>query len=515
MSLEILLRSAATLPPPTGSSVYGAAVYGVSTYGTVGAVPPTISNVIATTLSSTSVQVTWTTDAFADSQVQYGLTPTYSQSTALDSTPVTNHNVTITALQPGTLYHFSVLSTGSTSGLQSSSSDLIFQTSAAPADVLTNFRMLSIGPQQVTVAWDTAALADGRVAYGLTPTYGSSAPYDPTPVLSHQVTVTGLLPNTTYYLQATSVDTSGLLMTSGTLTITTPRPAGRLITWIEPNGTAHVFDPTADPSFRVIQGLKGYGVPPTQWIEDRIPDHDGPLVRNVLYDAREIEVPLLIQSPDYTSLLLKTRALRQWTNVKNGDGTLQIAEPDGTIRQFTCRLKQGLEGQEGQDTSGSTWRKMLLVFRTTSPTPYANWPSALSFSYQQAAASATWFPIFPLVLGGAGIFANPTINNPGDVTAEPVWTLAGPMVNPILTNSTTGAKISMTTSLLSGQSITIDTRFRIKTVTRNDGTKLFSALSSDSALWTLVPGLNQISVQASGTDTTNSAVFLSFVPRTL
>jgi phage-related protein len=493
-------------------STYGVAVYGVDVYGTSSSAP-IISHITVNLIGPTSVQITWQTDVAADTLVQYGLTSAYGQQSALDPTPVTFHAVTLTALQPQTNYYFSVSSTSALSGQNSTIGGQTFNTPAVPTDFLTNFRVLSSGPQQISVGWDTQSPADSQVTYGLLPTSATQV-YDPTPVLSHELAIIGLLPNTPYYLQATSVDTSGFQMVSPQLIATTPLPTGRLFTWIEPNGTAHVFDPTADPTFRVIQGAKGYGTPPTQWIEDRIPEHDGPMVREVLYDAREIEVPLLVQSSDYPTLLQKTRALRQWTNVKNGDGTLQIADPDGSVRQFTCRLKQGLEGQEGQDTSGSTWRKMVLVFRTTGPTPYASWPTSLNFTYVQAAASATWFPIFPLVLGGVGIFAQPTIVNPGDVDAEPIFTIVGPATNPTLTNSTTGAKIALTTALLAGQSITIDTRFRIKAIMRNDGTALFSALSNDSSLWTLVPGVNVLSIVSSGT-TTASQVLLQFTPRGL
>lgn len=496
------------------NSAYGVGTYGVATYGGSTNTPPVISNIAVVQVAATYAQITWSTNVQADTHVLYGLAAPYSNTTALDATPVLNHSVLLVALQPNTTYHFAVVSTAVGTGQTTTSSDHTFSTLAPSANAITNFQTLSIGPQQVTVGWQTTQLSDGQVVYGLTTAYGQQTTTDPAPVLSHQVTVTGLLPNTTYHLQANSSDPSGVDVFSPDLTITTPRPAGRLYTWIEPNGTAHVFDPMSDPSFRVVQGAKGYGTPPTNWLEDRVPQHDGAITRDVLYDTREIEVPLLIQASDYPTLLSKTRLLRQWTNVKSGDGTLQIAEPDGTTRQFTCRLKQGLEGQEGQDVSGPTWRKVLLVFRTTSSTPYANWPSALNFTYQQAAASATWFPIFPLVLGGAGIFAQPTLLNPGDVEAEPIWTLTGPMTNPVLTNVTTGAKISLTLALLTGQTLTIDTRFRIKSVIRNDGTKLFSALSNDSSLWTLAPGVNALTVVASSTSAA-SQLQLSFTPRTL
>lgn len=493
-------------------NTYGAAVYGVATYGAT-QVSPVITNVVASAITSGSATITWTTDVPADSLVEYGLTTAYGSTSALYPTLAGSHSVTLGALQSNTLYHFRVRST-TAAGSTNVSTDQTLQTAVPPPVTLSNFQVASIGPVQVSVTWSTSVPTDSQVDYGLAADYGLQTPLDSTQVSQHQVTIAGLFPNTTYHLRARSNNPNGGTLLSGDLQVQTPRPSGRVFTWIEPNGTAHVLDPSGDADLRVFQGAKGYGTPPTQWLEDRVPQHDGPIVRDVLYDAREIEVPLMVVKPDYPSLLAKVRTMRQWMNVKNGDGSLQIADPDGTVRQFVCRLKQGLEGQEGPDQSGPTFRRFLLVFRTTGPDPYARWPAPIVLTFTQAAATATWFPWVPITLGGVGIFAQPTVVNPGDVEAEPVWTLAGPMTNPVLTNTTTGAKLSLTTALLTGQTLTIDTRFRVKSVIRNDGTKLFSALSNDSALWTLAPGTNTISVVTTGT-TAASQITLQFVPRTL
>jgi hypothetical protein len=56
------------------------------------------------------VTITWRTDVPADSQVQYGPTPTYGTSTFLDRTLVTSHSVVITGLARRAQYFFQVLS---------------------------------------------------------------------------------------------------------------------------------------------------------------------------------------------------------------------------------------------------------------------------------------------------------------------------------------------------------------------------------------------------------------------
>jgi hypothetical protein len=90
---------------------------------------PVISQVAATQITTTSATVSWTTDIPSSSQVLYGTSPTYSQSTTLDPTQVTSHSQTLTGLTPGSTYHFAVQSTGSASNT-ATSGDNTFATMA-------------------------------------------------------------------------------------------------------------------------------------------------------------------------------------------------------------------------------------------------------------------------------------------------------------------------------------------------------------------------------------------------
>jgi glucose/arabinose dehydrogenase/subtilisin family serine protease len=72
--------------------------------------PPVISSVTATDVQSNSARITWITGELADSQVEYGTTTTYGQSTTLDSTLLASHSQTLTGLSPSTLYHYRVRS---------------------------------------------------------------------------------------------------------------------------------------------------------------------------------------------------------------------------------------------------------------------------------------------------------------------------------------------------------------------------------------------------------------------
>lgn len=71
--------------------------------------PTRISSVKATKITSTSVVITWTTNHYSTSKVNYGVTMDYGQDLQSD-TKVHDHSVTITGLKPGTKYFYEVMS---------------------------------------------------------------------------------------------------------------------------------------------------------------------------------------------------------------------------------------------------------------------------------------------------------------------------------------------------------------------------------------------------------------------
>ncbi|HKB07990.1 MAG TPA: fibronectin type III domain-containing protein, partial [Candidatus Polarisedimenticolia bacterium] len=67
----------------------------------------------------TSVVVKWRTDTASNSRVTYGTQPSSLTGTASSSTSTTNHEVTLTGLQPATRYYYAV---GDSATIQASGS---------------------------------------------------------------------------------------------------------------------------------------------------------------------------------------------------------------------------------------------------------------------------------------------------------------------------------------------------------------------------------------------------------
>ncbi len=93
--------------------------------------PPLISNVGVTEITRHEATISWNTDEVATSFVEYGLTPSYSSSTNLDTNLVTSHSQRLTELYPSTLYHYRVTSKDGTDN-EATSQDCTFSTAPKP-----------------------------------------------------------------------------------------------------------------------------------------------------------------------------------------------------------------------------------------------------------------------------------------------------------------------------------------------------------------------------------------------
>lgn len=89
--------------------------------------PLSTTDVASSNITSTGASITWTTNRAADSQVDYGTTSSYGQTTTLDTTMVTSHSVVLSGLSANTEYHYRVRSRDSQTIL-STSGDYTFTT---------------------------------------------------------------------------------------------------------------------------------------------------------------------------------------------------------------------------------------------------------------------------------------------------------------------------------------------------------------------------------------------------
>lgn len=146
-----------------------------ATFTTLTASGVVISNVTASSITSTSAHIQWTTNVPATSQVNFGTTVGYGQMTVLDSTLTTTHTQTLTGLVAGTTYHYRVVSAPQ-SGYSVASGDnsfstagtLVIQTAAGATAVYLNLGQTiqfnayingSTSPSNNSVTWTVSPVS--------------------------------------------------------------------------------------------------------------------------------------------------------------------------------------------------------------------------------------------------------------------------------------------------------------------------------------------------------------------
>jgi len=102
----------------TGDRIYTASA--IVSPGVVDSTPPVISALTASSITTSTASISWTTDEPADTQVEFGLTASYGQSTTLDTSLGNAHAASLVGLQSSTTYHYRVKSRDAASNLATS-----------------------------------------------------------------------------------------------------------------------------------------------------------------------------------------------------------------------------------------------------------------------------------------------------------------------------------------------------------------------------------------------------------
>ncbi len=182
----------------------------------------TDSTPAASTVSATSAAITWTTNIASSSQVVYGPTTAYGQSTPLDNTMVTSHSVTIANLTTGVQYHYKCQSQAA-DGSTSTTADQTFTAGASgdsdpPAVAMTS--PVNGATVSGTVTMAASATASAGVANVQFQLDGNNfgAPVTAAPYSIQWDTTSST--NGNHTVAAVATDTTGVSATSTVETIT-------------------------------------------------------------------------------------------------------------------------------------------------------------------------------------------------------------------------------------------------------------------------------------------------------
>ncbi|RCK79438.1 MAG: hypothetical protein OZSIB_0078 [Candidatus Ozemobacter sibiricus] len=189
-------------------------------------VPFTLSAIAVSNLTATTASITWESTASATSLVEYGPTTAYGfqAPSIVDPFQLTqNHAVSLTGLNPYTLYNFRVRCRDIT-GLEVVSKNYTFMTpqSAAPP-IISDLITTNITQLSALVSWKTDTDSTTVVDYGTeSGRYTMRAVDGGGLTTQHRVTLSGLRGGRTYYYIARSTDAQGREATSTERIFQTP-----------------------------------------------------------------------------------------------------------------------------------------------------------------------------------------------------------------------------------------------------------------------------------------------------
>jgi peroxiredoxin len=178
--------------------------------GTADITLPSIQSVSTSAIAETGATINWGTGEPTTGKVEYWKSETEVPATRLDENLSTSHSVTLTGLEPGTTYYFKITSTNAVGNQATAEGNL---TTLAAADdtapTISAVSSSSITESSATITWNTDEDATSQVEYWETETDVLTTPLDSELSTSHNVKLTGLDDNTTYYLKVISKDASG------------------------------------------------------------------------------------------------------------------------------------------------------------------------------------------------------------------------------------------------------------------------------------------------------------------
>jgi hypothetical protein len=211
-------------------------------------VPPFISGITASSTSSSTENIAWTTNEPATSRVYYATSSSFNPALALsvsNASLVTGHVVGLSGLNANTTYYFRVVSRDASGNVATSTEQSFLTASGADvtAPLLSGIGVTGITTSSASVIWTTNESATTRVYYSTSTPVNSVTAFsyfNAALVVGHAAPLASLLPGTQYRFIVVSADGSGNTATSseGSFVTATPDVTPPVISGITASSTS-------------------------------------------------------------------------------------------------------------------------------------------------------------------------------------------------------------------------------------------------------------------------------------
>jgi hypothetical protein len=263
----------------------------------------------------------------------------------------------------------------------------------------------------------------------------------------------------------------------------------------------------------------GLGLPDVRRMTERGPYQHGDTDLDFRLEPRIINLVCGVFGGDVARYWAVRRALQRLLRPSGVPLALRYTLPTGDIRQIDVVYAGGLTWSS--EDRLITAHRAGFQLRAADPTFYD--PAIISTRYGVGGGGGTWaIPwAIPWQIGSATVNQTQGVTTPGDWESYPIIVVIGPIHNLVITNDATGETLDFTGyNVSAGSTLTIDTRYGIKSVLDNTGASQIHRLSdaSDLATFHLVAhpdtdqGINPIRVTGSNA-TSATEIYVQFQAR--
>jgi hypothetical protein len=177
-----------------------------TTSASTGGSAPTVSYVAYWGITGSGVTISWSTNVAATTAVLYGTTSALGQTTAVQTSLVTSHGVTLTGLNPLTTYYFEAESTGA-NGVTGYSTLYSFTTISSGMPTISGITVVPGANNTAQISWTTSVPTTSYVQFGSTTAYNhwsslTALTTNPNPAM-------GWVPSGTVHYSLVSTDANG------------------------------------------------------------------------------------------------------------------------------------------------------------------------------------------------------------------------------------------------------------------------------------------------------------------
>lgn len=173
---------------------------------------PNVVQAPEVTAKAKSAIVKWATSREANTTIEYGKTESLGR---IVSNPlvnyVTDHEITVTGLDPGTKYYFKAYFTDPDGNIGNAELGSFV---TAPAPVISGLKVEDVSLDSMLITWYSNVPSYGSILYGKTQSLSSSIEEDAFFTKQHVVKITDLEEGTKYFTQIKALDEEGNLFTS-------------------------------------------------------------------------------------------------------------------------------------------------------------------------------------------------------------------------------------------------------------------------------------------------------------